>query len=38
MSEYESIPTIHNLCNGQGCRGCVDGEILVRVDVTEYIA
>lgn len=35
---YEWIPTIHNLCGGQGCRECVDGEQMVRVNVEEYVA
>ncbi len=38
MRDYEWIPVIHEACNGQGCRECVDGELTVRVNVEEYTA
>jgi hypothetical protein len=34
MSEYEWMPVIHEVCNGQGCRGCDHtGELTVRIEV-----
>lgn len=33
---YESVPVIHEVCNGQGCRLCNHtGEIVVRVKLEE---
>lgn len=28
---YEERPVIHEVCNGQGCGGCDEGEIIVRI-------
>ena len=38
MSEYEWMPVIHEVCNGQGCRGCNGGELIVRINFEEVAA
>lgn len=34
-ADFDDIPVIHELCNGQGCRLCDQGELIVREYYTE---